>query len=943
MAASHSFAKTLLVFARNLENSNLEDDATLHSVHDSILSSLLSQADSKTKQKHLEDLLQSFPFDQPTNTSSPLLHTKKKTNNNKRKQHITTSNPTAEEKLQLLFLSAICKLLSEQKEEQNEEAGVSRCLSVLRFVETIALPLLGVRLGLQQLRTELLSQETPFPQQQDGKEEEEEEENNDIHPPKAGRTGRNKKAMQQIAISWQLEEEAVPRLIRRLCAQLTQFVEEGEEWYGLSAAALAQPLFCLCTFQLKMLCKDPSFLPKSYSMVFASGSANPTYLFHLACKLVSSRRLSHINEFKRFEEQAFTLALTLLHCDNASLRKGAIAALIPTFFRDIPQEPQQASANATDEFLKRLWESIVCTIKEPNAGEGIHSQRQRLSDNYLLLCRFFSHFFPATPHHLDLRREDSYWRLLQSGFVNEDSLIRKRSNYLLKKTIQYTSDEASKNMSQGEIVFSKYFIWDVQQAETLKHQWDTFFLLQEALEEFGYHLVEPLWPLLKTLCPSSSGARSNMHISWIQCILERAFSHDNDTIKKRSICNFLDDKEQVSSFMQLDFVLGPVMDALCNGVLYRGVIRTKIGDLIVQFYVRYFHQRTEASSFHSTDKEAKAHFVRSFLIAVASRPIFVGGALVAFLNVMAKLPPLPIFSCSASSSLTALKLIMDPHIPSKQNNMRQELYSNVLKIMALFIDKQECSEAMFDWISKLLALIPTKFFLQFAFQAPSWHLLKETLQQSDQTENSWISSILRSRLSSFMRDRGQKEDDEGDEHSKLSTKAAALARISLFLTCPEQQKILDSTLARIPKVTPSDASSRMEAKRAILFLASLLKVSISPSVIDRQSKLAYEAYLKHVRTSLKHNLPTVINYCSSQDINPNAAKLLRLPKVEVLCYCLTLFPQRDMLHAVLKRMVSAICTLLQGNEPSVSAVTLELMQCLRTLCPYLALLYQEPT
>ncbi|KAL6055834.1 hypothetical protein QOT17_016526 [Balamuthia mandrillaris] len=315
MAASRGFAKILLVFARNLEIATWR--MPLCTLFTTPSSSLLSQA--------------------------------------------TTSNTTAEEKLQLLFLSAICKLLSEQKKEQNKEAGVSRCLSILRFVETI---LLGVRLGLQQLRTELLSQETSFPQEQDGEEEEKEE--NDIRRKKKELAGTRKLSSLR---SWQLEEEAVPRLVRRLCAQLTQFVEEGEEWYGLFAAALAQPLFCLCTFQLKMLCKDPPFLPKLYSMVFASGSAKPTYLFHLACKLLSSRRLSHINELKRFEEQAFTLALTLLHCDNASLRKGAIAALLPTFFRDIPQ-PQQDSANATDEFLKRLQESIVCTIKEPNAGKG---------------------------------------------------------------------------------------------------------------------------------------------------------------------------------------------------------------------------------------------------------------------------------------------------------------------------------------------------------------------------------------------------------------------------------------------------------------------------------------------------------------------------------------------------------------------------------------------
>ena len=75
-------------------------------------------------------------------------------------------------------------------------------------------------------------------------------------------------------------------------------------------------------------------------------------------------------------------------------------------------------------------------------------------------------------------KNPQFWSVIQTGFLHEDTLTRKRSLYMIKLLIDI-SKQAKAAVNAAESVFW----WTEQHEKELGHAWDTFILLIETLEQ----------------------------------------------------------------------------------------------------------------------------------------------------------------------------------------------------------------------------------------------------------------------------------------------------------------------------------------------------------------------------------------------------------------------------------------------------------------------------
>ena len=92
-----------------------------------------------------------------------------------------------------------------------------------------------------------------------------------------------------------------------------------------------------------------------------------------------------------------------------------------------------------------------------------------------------ANLFDVTGGHalLDLRKEDTFWSIIQDGLTNPDPLSRKRCMYLLHCVL------LSVQKSSGEAVSSASWVfwWDSESAKQLLAIWNDLVLVLETLEE----------------------------------------------------------------------------------------------------------------------------------------------------------------------------------------------------------------------------------------------------------------------------------------------------------------------------------------------------------------------------------------------------------------------------------------------------------------------------
>ena len=170
----------------------------------------------------------------------------------------------------------------------------------------------------------------------------------------------------------------------------------------------------------------------------------------------------------------FKVLLFLLRVASSNLCHFICSTILPHFLTI----PEHAVAR------KQLLWRLICQLTE--LQDEAECGNENLV-NTLLCClveflsvKSASSKVSQPADSLDLRKENSFWEILQRGLTATDSLNRKRSLFLLHYCVTITAqDEVDTEFcSPGAI-----FWWHPDHREELKAIWDDFLLLVQTMEE----------------------------------------------------------------------------------------------------------------------------------------------------------------------------------------------------------------------------------------------------------------------------------------------------------------------------------------------------------------------------------------------------------------------------------------------------------------------------
>ncbi|XP_033733974.1 probable methyltransferase TARBP1 [Pecten maximus] len=175
--------------------------------------------------------------------------------------------------------------------------------------------------------------------------------------------------------------------------------------------------------------------------------------------------------------------------------------------------------------LASSWQTILSIWEEDNSS----------CKPSMLLCSLANYFLPAegnyTVAEVDIRTSESYWSIIQNGIRSEDTLVRKQSIYLLKRTIDLCQQGEVDVRLQDAGEHTAKFCWTKQAG--LSKIWEDVIMLMETFEEKQVHVINPLLPRMQNLIKASSlDQEIPLHTSWITALIRRALKHESVTIMR---------------------------------------------------------------------------------------------------------------------------------------------------------------------------------------------------------------------------------------------------------------------------------------------------------------------------------------------------------------------------------------------------------------------------
>ncbi|XP_058009472.1 uncharacterized protein LOC131168902 [Hevea brasiliensis] len=272
----------------------------------------------------------------------------------------------------------------------------------------------------------------------------------------------------------------------------------------------------------------------------------------------------------------------------------------------------------------------------------------------------------------DMRAEKEFWDEIKRGLVNEESIVRKQSLYILKSILQI-SGESQSNSSVSEKKsgekhavppgMTKRAMWADKEAKSLgvgklsglvdspldsQQQWEAFILLYEMLEEYGTHLVEAAWDHQITLLLQFSVSSDNFAssicegvcqnqietsgelFSWLTILWQLGLHHDNPQVRCLIMQSFLGIEwmkyGDTAKSVPESFILGPLLEGLNDPVHHKdfgvkGVYTSRTIEGAATFlfqYTRYLNVRKGIVFLYSLASAAKhTSFGRAGLMALA--------------------------------------------------------------------------------------------------------------------------------------------------------------------------------------------------------------------------------------------------------------------------------------------------------------------------------------
>ncbi|CCD18377.1 hypothetical protein, conserved, partial [Trypanosoma vivax Y486] len=293
----------------------------------------------------------------------------------------------------------------------------------------------------------------------------------------------------------------------------------------------------------------------------------------------------------------------------------------------------------------------------------LYSEKAKHCECLVIVTALFEYLFRFRDCDVvrDYRCSPHLWETLQKMLwesIASDSdaggrlCIQRRAEYLLKRIVNITYQQELDEGRNQNICFHPYFVW-VPGASSI--QWGMFFLVLEATNEYGLHIVEPALPkfdvLIERLAHDASAwevARDNMdsfpsltgslHPLWIELLFLKMLLHPNVALRKIGLARLWSVDAPLLRLLSSEFLFTIALDVsldtrLCTEVdraLYlptvvdsKGfegdevpAVSNAAGPLVCQmesFYPRIFRHVMR-------DAHARREALRRMLHCVATRP-----------------------------------------------------------------------------------------------------------------------------------------------------------------------------------------------------------------------------------------------------------------------------------------------------------------------------------
>ncbi|ORZ16603.1 hypothetical protein BCR42DRAFT_415426 [Absidia repens] len=507
----------------------------------------------------------------------------------------------------------------------------------------------------------------------------------------------------------------------------------------------------------------------------------------------------------------------------------------------LPCTQQAIRSKLTNDFIPTLlsWKrntgtnekevTMVCRILWQRTLQifGLPATNLLRSETYGLIAKFFDAYFGLDPISaqvdftiapLDLRCNEDFFVIIQSGLRSDDALARKYTIFILKRLIDFSQKyqclpTTSQSANQQQLSWTKYFEWSAVRSDEYTDLWDDWFLLYDTMHESMVHLVEPVLNRFESLLGST---QVRLDTSWWILLLYRGFNNEIRSIQMviweyifaRQNSNTLD---QLAS--QSDFFFGAFLKSIDNTSIFsvstQGTMVSPFGEHLKSFMARII------SNFTSMDD--KKRFLKQLIHHLAH----VVNSHVLILYIMESLAEANSTPCWSSEELKSLRYLVDRHRHFNVKNRKQFLKKLGISCLVRFGDPATIT---FSDMAKTISSLVTDY--PFLSTSDEYQSLKSWLEQKV-TKKKFLQDIienLKKRVDTYVCE----EMSQGNAPVEiLQNQANVLANMSLLLVengdgNPDPNKI-HSIFAAMSVKLQDQTSSLTTFNRLLVLLDSLWK------------------------------------------------------------------------------------------------------------------------
>lgn len=252
-------------------------------------------------------------------------------------------------------------------------------------------------------------------------------------------------------------------------------------------------------------------------------------------------------------DKTCSLLLKILSSGKSQLIPYILTKFIPDLAASRPLQ--------FDSFLRDAFSLIFTFFSVQESGY----LREIQTGAYIILSALVEYMHLTIDKDTSPIRTSIFWRVIQHGFVHDDSLTRKRTMYVMRHVLD--SCYHLQHTLQTEL-----FLWMPDRKDELMDWWKTIIVILEVLEEKQPHVVKPVLAKFCALLERYEPPL-HVHVSWILLLFHRMMTHESRTIAKWALTKFVGCRSVIRFTFQekeTKFICGPFVKTLnCSSMFSR--------------------------------------------------------------------------------------------------------------------------------------------------------------------------------------------------------------------------------------------------------------------------------------------------------------------------------------------------------------------------------------